>query len=630
MMGIAVVATVAIAALYFGRELFIPLALAILLSFVLAPVVRALKYIRIPRIAAVVAVVLVAFVSIFAIGGMIAKQVTELAGDLPRYESTIRQKIQALRGPTATTTALERAADVLKDLGQELNGPPAPPARLTNQDSRPVPVEIRQPTPTALESVVALISPLMQPLTTTAIMAIFVVFILMQREDLRNRFIKLAGTQDLQKTTLALNDAASRLSKYFLIQLALNACFGLVIGFGLWVIGVPSPILWGILSAILRFVPYVGALISAAFPLALAAAVDPGWSMLLEAAALFLVAEPVVGQIIEPVLYGHSTGLSPVAVVASATFWTALWGPIGLVLATPITVCLVVLGRHVERLEFLDVMFGDRPPLSPPELLYQRMLASDPAEAVEKAEEFLKGKPLVSYYDDVALPALQMAQRDVARKALTPQQILAIRTSVDEVVDDLSDQDGSTSETGVVSDAETAAAIEAASSLAPTLPVLTKDDLRPEWQSPTPVLCVSGRTMLDESVAVMLAQLLYGQGLQARVTPAESVSTNNIVRLDANGVVMVCVSYLDTSSPAHMRYIIRRLRRRLPNAKILLCCWGAATGTPFEQSGQTHLPRHCMMPCASAWIRLAFPPMELSRMRRRRRQRRVKVAKLPV
>ena len=206
--------------------------------------------------------------------------------------------------------------------------PVRPPASLRpGQEAKPIPVEVRQPPPTALENIAALISPLLRPLTTTGIIAIFVIFILLQREDLRNRFIKLAGSHDLQKTTAALDDAATRLSRLFLIQLALNTAFGVVIGVGLWVIGIPSPVLWGILAAVLRFVPYIGAVISAVFPLALAAAVDPGWSMLLWTAALFLVVEPVVGHVMEPLLYGHSTGLSPVAVVASATFWTALWGP---------------------------------------------------------------------------------------------------------------------------------------------------------------------------------------------------------------------------------------------------------------------------------------------------------------
>jgi predicted PurR-regulated permease PerM len=583
----AVIAAIIVGILYFGREVFVPIALAILLSFVLAPLVQLLQRWHVPRALSVVGVVLLAFMSIFALGGVIATQVTELAGELPRYQYTMREKIKSLRGTAATSGTLERAADVLQDLGKELNKPKEPtatpgallPASPPGQEARPIPVEVRQPPPTALESIAALISPLLQPLTTTGIVAIFVIFILLQREDLRNRFIKLAGSHDLQKTTAALDDAATRLSRLFLIQLALNAAFGIVIGTGLWIIGIPSPILWGILGAILRFVPYIGAVISAVFPLTLAAAVDPGWSMLLWTAALFLVVEPVVGHVIEPLLYGHSTGLSPVAVVASATFWTALWGPVGLVLATPLTICLVVLGRHVERLEFLDVMLGDRPALSPPEIFYQRMLAGDPAEAVDKAEEFLKERPLSTYYDEVALPGLKLAQNDVARGALDRVQTEKIKAAVLEVVDDLVEQEDGKPVPVTTHDPEAAAAVEAVRDAVPDLPSLKREELALEWQADAPVLCVAGRGPLDEAAAAMLAQLLEKHGLGARVEGADAVATSNILRLETSGVALVCLSYLDVSSPAHMRYTIRRMRRRLPAAQILLACWKTEADT---------------------------------------------------
>jgi hypothetical protein len=343
----------------------------------------------------------------------------------------------------------------------------------------------------------------------------------------------------------------------------------------LWVIGIPSPILWGILAAILRFVPYIGAIISAVFPLALAAAVDPGWSMLLWTAALFLVTEPLVGHVIEPLLYGHSTGLSPVAVVASATFWTMLWGPVGLVLATPLTVCLVVLGRHVERLAFLDVMFGDRPALSPPEIFYQRMLAGDPAEAVAKAEEFLKERPLSTYYDEVALLGLKLAQNDLTRGALDRAQVEKIKAAALEVVDDLTDQDDTRAVDQTTHDPEAAAAVETANAAAPDLRILKREGLGPEWRSDTPVLCVAGRGPLDEAAAVILAQLLKKYGLGARTEGADAVATMNIPRLETAGVAMVCLSYLDATSSAHMRYAIRRMRRKLPTAQVLLACWKA-------------------------------------------------------
>jgi predicted PurR-regulated permease PerM len=579
----ALLAALFIAALYFGREIFVPIALAILLSFVLAPLVGLLQRVRIPRGFSVVSVVVLAFMVIFGLGTLIANQLSQLAGDLPVYQSTMREKIKSVRGATASSGTLERAADMLQELSKELDKPkedksvrgPAP--RLGDPAGvRPVPVEVRQPDPGALENLRTLISPLLNPLATTGIIIIFVIFILIQREDLRNRLIRLAGSHDLQRTTAALDDAATRLSRLFLAQLLINATFGVIIGAGLSLIGVPSAILWGILAAVLRFVPYIGSAISAAFPLALAAAVDPGWSMLAWTLALFLGVGPVVSQGVEPLVYGQSTGLSPVAIVVSATFWTALWGPIGLVLATPLTVCLVVLGRHVERLEFLDVIFGDRPALSPSEMFYQRMLAGDPTEAAGKAEEFLKEKSLSSYFDEVALKGLLLAQADAKRGALDQARMIKIREAVTEFASDLSTQDDSVPDVASPTiDAEAAAAVETIhdTAISSNLPVVQKADLALDWQGEFPVLSLAGRTPLDEAAAVLFAQLSNAHGLAARVESADALSPANIARLSTAAVEFVCLSYLDAGSPAHMRYSVRRLRRQLPKVTILLGCW---------------------------------------------------------
>jgi len=578
----ALLAALIVAALYFGRDVFVPLALSILLSFVLAPLVRALQNFRVPRAIAVIGVVLLAFSIIFAIGGVIATQMTQLAGELPRYESNMRAKIQSVRGTAATNNTLERAADVLQDLGKELNKPKEAPSAaavapkanpVPAQDARPIPVEVRQPPPTALESIAALISPLLHPLMTSGIVIIFVIFTLLQREDLRNRLIKLAGSHDLQKTTVALNDAAQRLSRLFLSQLALNSAFGLVIGTGLWFISIPSAVLWGILAGILRFVPYIGVFIAIVFPLALAVAVDPGWSLLLWTAALFLIVEPLVGQVIEPLLYGRSTGLSPLAVVLSATFWTALWGPIGLVLATPLTICLVVLGRHVENLQFLDVMFGDRPPLSPPQLFYQRMLAEDPAEALDNAEQFLKEMPLVTYYDEVALKGLKLAQADLNRDALDALHVQRIRDSVMELVKELDDHEDQQAKKESAQDVEAASAGPVKGSPVGDLPILAKDELAGHWRGENPILCVPGRPGLDEAVASMLAQILSKHGISTRVEGVDAIANANTFRSGKNGIEMVCVSFLNTSSLAQMRFTMRRLRRRLPDVTIVLGSW---------------------------------------------------------
>ena len=587
---LAILGVIIVTALYVGREIFVPVALAILLSFVLASPVSVLQRLRVPRGIAVVSVVLFAFIIIFALGSLIASQLNRLAGDLPRYQATIQSKIQSVRGVTGGSTTLERAAGMLQDLGKELDKPKvgAPDKAITpplsnpigSRPVTPVPVQVLQPDPGALESLRSLIAPLISPLATTGIIVIFVIFILIQREDLRNRLIRLAGSHDLQRTTAALDDAGSRLSRLFLNQLLINTGFGFLIGAGLWLIGIPSAVLWGILAAVLRFVPYIGSIIAAAFPLALAVAVDPGWSMLAWTAVLFFVVEPGIGQIIEPMVYGRSTGLSPVAVVVSATFWTALWGPIGLVLATPLTVCLVVLGRHVERLAFLDVMFGDRPALSPPEIFYQRMLAGDPTEATEKAEEFLKERSLSSYYDEVAIKGLQLAQSDLERDVLDQSRLGKVRDTVIEFVNDLSDQtDQEPTGERATADAEAAAAVEAAvEPIHADLPILQRDQLPIEWQGDNPVLCIAGRTALDEAAGIMFAQLCNVHGLRTRVEGPEALSTSNIFRLESDGVVLVCLSYLNASNPAQIRYAVRRLRRKLPRARIMVGLWSGVDG----------------------------------------------------
>jgi len=575
----AVLAALIVATLYFGRDVFVPIALAILLSFVLAPLVGVLQGWRVPRAVSVIGVVLLAFTVIFVISGVIATQMTNLADKLPRYETNVRTKIQSLQGTNTTKNTLQRAADVLQDLGKELDRPKDVPAALTpstkapsGQDERPILVEVRQPPPTALESISSLISPLLHPLMTTGIVIIFVIFTLLHREDLRNRLIKLAGSHDLQKTTVALDDAAQRLSRLFLTQLALNAGFGFVIGTALWFIGIPSAVLWGILAGILRFVPYIGAFISAVFPLTLAMAVDPGWSLLLWTAILFFVSESLAGHIIEPLLYGRSTGLSPLAVVLSATFWTALWGPVGLVLATPLTICLVVLGRHVESLKFLDVIFGDRPALSPPELFYQRMLANDPAEALDKAEQFLQERPLLAYYDEVALKGLKLAQSDLDRAALDALHLQRVKDSVIELVGELDDHEDRRPAKEPTQEVEAATVVDSIAG-APDLPILAKENLAPAWHGETPVLCIAGRIGLDEAAASMLAQMLSKHGIGARVEGANALSRANIFQLETRGIEMACVSFLHTSSIAHMRFVVRRLRRKLPNARIILGCW---------------------------------------------------------
>jgi predicted PurR-regulated permease PerM len=380
-----------IAALYFAKAVFLPLALAILLTFLLAPAVRLLRSWGLPKPPAVVLVVAFAFTVILGIGALVGQQATKLAQNLPVYQYNIEEKIRSAR-EFAGGGMLERISNFLGDLNQEVGKKDNNPtqAAVPNEElNKLIPVEVHQPGATPMQVAQRVLQPLIDPLTTAGLVVIFVIFFLSQRQDLRDRLIRLAGSHDLQRTTAATNDGVERLSHYFLAQTALNVLFGLIVGIALTFIGVPNPVLFGILAMVLRFVPYIGAFIAAIFPIALAVAVDPGWTMALMTTALFLVVEPLIGQVIEPLVYGHSTGLTPVAVIIAATFWTWLWGPIGLLLSTPLTVCLGVLGRHIPWLRFLDVMIGDEPSLSPAQSFYQRALAADIDEAVDQAMEIL-------------------------------------------------------------------------------------------------------------------------------------------------------------------------------------------------------------------------------------------------
>jgi predicted PurR-regulated permease PerM len=569
-----------LAALYVGREVFLPIVIAVLLAFVLAPFVDVLRRLRLGRIPSVIIATVVALGIMVSLGVLIGAQVAQLTVDLPRYQVTIRDKLSSLRAGT-----LGRASDMVKDIGREIEKatedatPPARPDPQARPQDKPMPVEIRQVEPTPLELAQRILLPILHPLAITGLVFVILIFILLQREDLRDRMIRLFGARDLHKTTVAMDDAARRLSRFYLTQLGLNCAFGVFIGVGLWLIGVPSPILWGIFTALMRFVPYIGSFIAGAIPVALAAAVDPGWSMALWTFALFAISEPIMGHVIEPFVYGQSTGLSPFAIVVATIFWTWLWGPIGLLLATPVTLCLVVLGRHVERLEFFDVLFGDRPALSPVENFYQRMLAGDPDEALEHAEQLLKERSLSSYYDEVALKALQLAAGDADRGVLKPDQLERIKNAVGGLVHDLASfDDVDPTPEGGEEDPAGETLSEKTLPKEPALPELAPPayELPPQWQGEAPVMCIAGRGPLDEAAAAMLGQLLQKHGLDARVVPHEAVSRSNIIGLDVEGVAMVCISYLDIAgNPAHLRYLLKRLRQKLPNAPILVGLWPA-------------------------------------------------------
>ena len=522
LVGITIIAT-----LYYAQAVLIPITLAILLTFILAPLVDLLRRIHLPRVLAVLLAVALALGVILGIGAVAGSQVASLATGLPKYAQTVEAKFQAVQKLT-----VDRLSSLAADVGRQspAGTPPGAPAPAAKPDT---------PDTSLMALAQRFVSPVLSPIATIGIVLIVAIFMLLQLEDLRDRMIRLFGSEDLNRTTGAMDDAGRRLSRYFLSQLAVNTGFGLVCGAGLAVIGVPNPVLWGLLSTVMRFIPYIGTFIAAGLPLALAAAVDPGWSLVAWTATLYFVTEMAISQVIEPQLYGRSTGLSPFAVIVSAILWSGLWGPIGLILAMPMTLCLVVVGRYSPPLAFLEILLGDRPALTPVESFYQRILASDADEALDHAETLLKTTSLAEYYDTVALKGLQMAARDSERGMLRPAQLDRIRKTIGTVVDDLASH---------------------ATTTGPARPGL--------------VLSIAGRGPLDAPASAMLVQLLQARGMTARTVPYSAVGRDTIVTLDGAGVTAVCVSFLNLGgNPPHLRYLIRRLHTRLPHVPILVGLW---------------------------------------------------------
>ncbi|MBC8038049.1 MAG: AI-2E family transporter [Rhizobiales bacterium] len=558
----SVIGVIVIGALYFGSELFVPLAIAVLLAFALSPVVRFLRRRRVPQWLAVTVTVLLAFLIIFFVGAIVTRQVTELGLELPRYQAALKDKVKAISNFTGGEGgAIDRASDTLRDLQQELeNGSAevqAPPRRggadVLGRDSvAPIPVEIHPPPPTAIQQIATIIAVALSPLATMGIIVVFVVFLLLKQKDVRDRAIRLLGTHDLERTTTALDDAGGRLSSYFLTLVLMNAGFGAAIGLGLWLIGIPNPVLWGILAMLLRFMPIVGVFIAAAIPVVLAAAVDPGWLMLGAVVALYLVLEGIMNVVVETWLQTTSTGLSALAILLAAAFWTVLWGPIGLLLAVPLTAVLVVLGRHVEGLNFLHVLLGDTPPLTPAESFYQRMLADDPHEAAEQAEELLKETPLIDYYDDVVMEGLKLAQIDADLKKLEASRLPDIRDAAVSMIESLSDQMAE-------NNGETAAGIA---------------EIPEVWREDGAVTCVAGQSALDELAAIILVQLLRHRGFKPKLMRMADLSSAQMEGAEINGTKIVCVSIFDIEHRgAYLKFLVRRLRRIFPSPSLLGAFW---------------------------------------------------------
>jgi hypothetical protein len=439
---------------------------------------------------------------------------------------------------------------MLRDLGQELEEATAPAESEAKPGAEaeapePVPVQVQEPEAPPLQTLRELGGPLVAPIATAGLVVVFVIFMLLQREDLRDRVIRLLGARDVARATEAMDDAAKRISRYLLMQLVINILYGIPVGVGLYFIGVPNPVLWGLLATVLRFIPYVGPVIAALFPIALSFAVAPGWTLPLLTIALFVTLELFSNNVLEPWLYGSSTGLSPVAVLVAAVFWTALWGPVGLLLSTPLTVCLVVLGRHVPQLGFFHVLLGDEPALAPELKFYQRLLARDPEEATEVAEEYLEGESLDKLYDAVIMPALGLAEQDRLRGSLDRETVQEIAQDTIGVVEELAEDEEQASDEAAVSDAGT-------------------------------VLCIGARNALDEAAAAMLAHLLQRGGLDASTVAREAIAGRNLARLEREGVALICLSHVNPAATQHAHRLTRRLRQHFgPEVRIMVGLWSA-------------------------------------------------------
>ena len=406
-------------------------------------------------------------------------------------------------------------------------------------------------------------TPIFSPLAQFTIVLVFTVFLLAQQEDLRNRLIKLIGPKDIYRTTEAIDDAGRRIGRVLFAQVTLNSVFGLIITLGLYFIGVPNPALWGAIAGLARFIPYIGVLIGAVPPLLVAFGFAPGWSPFLWTFALFAAAEGIAGQVVEPLLYGHSSGLSPVAIVISASVWAFLWGPIGLVLATPLTTCLVVLGRHAPGMEFLETLLGDEPPLAAHETFYQRMLAGDPREAALHARAYLKQDNIAEYYDAVALEALRQAHIDVARGDLDETRLEALTATMDQLVARLG--------------ASKANKPRAWRALFRRLFSLSADAAGAEerqdamLRSRRAAVVLHGPHPLDPIAAAMLVHALTRRGLPNRIVSEEEARQASAAEGEAVG--LICLCYIEPLTIAHIRAAIRQGRRRCPKAKILVCLW---------------------------------------------------------
>ncbi len=551
-----------IAALYFTREVLIPLAFALTITFLLTPAVVFLERLRLGRTISVLAAMLGSVAVAGGIGWIIASQLIDVANQLPQYRENIEAKVSAFRVPV--TGQLGHAAASVQEIVRELGKPPAPPApavppgpkprqtTLPAPQSEPTPVQVVQTPSTGWEKLRDLGAAILAPLGRAGMVVIFTIFMLLKREDLRNRLLRLAGLSQLNLMTQALHDAGNRVTHYLRLQFLVNAVFGILFGCGLYWIGVPYAALWGVVAGILRIVPYIGTPIAALLPVALSLAVFDGWSKPALVFGMGAGLEVIIANAVEPWLYGAHLGISSLALLVSSVFWAVLWGPAGLILATPLTVCVVVLGRYVPQFSFLHVLLGDEPVLAAEATIYQRLLAMDQQEAHAIVDEHLKGKRLVDFYDSVLIPALTMAEQDRHKGAIDADREEFLFVSINEMIAEFSDYQ-----------------------LAPLVEAGEDEVSEPVEHGDARILCLPVSDRADEITASMLAQLLERKGFNAMCFPSTGATAHELLDfIEAGHGDVVCISALPPYAFAPARVMCRQIRERFPKLKIVVCVWG--------------------------------------------------------
>ena len=535
------------AILYLARDLLIPLALAILLSFLLAPAVSRLERWRLGRVPATALVVILVFSFIGAIGWIAAREAISLAANLPEYRENIVAKIRAVRAPS--DGKLGQAAEAIRDLESEAAEPSS------------APLAVVEAPPSPMAALAEMVAPFAKPLGMALAVIIFTILMLLNREDMRDRLIGLIGAGRINITTQALGEASERVSRYLFMQLVVNAGFGIPFGIALHLIGIPSALLWGLLTTFLRFIPYAGIWFAIAMPLTLAFAISDGWSLVAWTVGVFLLLELIFVYGIEPWLYGRSTGLSPIAIIAAVIFWTWLWGPVGLLLATPLTVCLAVMGRYMPELGFFNVLLGVEPVLTPEVRLYQRLIALDEEEAVDLAEDYANEHGLPALHSAVLIPALALAEEDRHRGAIDEPRERFVFDTVRKIIDEVEDRKAMKEE------AQRAAEEKEGR---PAIPAVRKP---PAARATSPVCIVGAHDEADHLAGLALARMLASAGLDAEVFGHPALAAEIVEQVAEQGRKLVCISAVPPQAAVQAGYLAKRLKRRIPQVKILVVLW---------------------------------------------------------